>query len=97
MATLQQIIRDLYSFYLCVKSVPSSFMNNKNNAKYHLKYICPACPETRRITRDVENCRECWWKSSWEQSKYTIPRNFGLNNYIRASFGLPTKLDRFKK
>ncbi len=44
----------------------------KLNAKYHLKYRCPNCPNKRRKSRDVLNQGECFWYTNWNKGKYNV-------------------------
>jgi hypothetical protein len=83
--------------YLDILTLPTHILNNKSNAKYHLKYVCPKCPQYRRQLRDVEGKNECWWYTNWSQKKCDIPRHFGVINWIMQYLFLKTNLDKFKK
>ena len=91
------ILERLRFIFLDFLSIPSLFLNKKNNAKYHLKVMCPMCPKSRRKYRDVQGKGKCWWEQNWEKSNYTIPRNFGIINWFRTYVGINTKLTKFKK
>lgn len=82
--------------YLDLISIPGLFMNAKHNAKYHLKYICPHCPQYRRIYRCVNKNENCWWEKNWVGKNYSIPRHFGIFNWIKTYLGIKTNLKKYK-
>lgn len=87
----------LYWLILDILTIPSFILTKKMNALYHLKFICPLCPESRRKTKDVEGNGKCWWEKNWKKGNYNIPRNFGVKNYIRQYLGMKIDLSKFKK
>ena len=78
-------------------TVPAAFLNDKGNARFHLKFVCPLCPKFRRKLRDVDGNGKCWWFYHWKDENYEIPRTFGLSNSVRQYFSLKTNLDKFQK
>lgn len=81
---------------LDIISIPSIFLNKEYNAKYHLKVVCPLCPNYRRRYREVNN-KECWWEKEWKKANYNIPKTFGVKNYIKTYLGIKTHLEKFKR
>jgi hypothetical protein len=73
------------------------FLSKEENAKYHLEYLCPCCPEEKKRLRYVNGDNECWWNKNWKNGNFDIPRTFGLWNYVREFFGLEPNLDAFQK
>ena len=73
------------------------FMSKEKNAKFHLKHVCPKCPESRRELRDVEGNKRCWWESEWKKGNYHIPRSFGFCNYLQQYLSFKTDLREFRK
>jgi len=65
-------------------------------AQRHLTDVCAHCPQSRKLTRDVENNGNCWWFENWTQGNYDIPADFGLANWLRFYTGSDTKLDSYK-
>ncbi len=56
----------------------------KNNARVHLKYICPHCPMHKRETRDVKHKKRCYWRYNWSKGRYDyVPMWMGIKNSIR--------------
>jgi len=54
------------------------------NAKFHLKYICPHCPHSKRETRDLKHIGECYWFENWQKLNYdSVPSWMGFKNFIR--------------
>lgn len=90
-------MKRLICLYLDIISIPGILLNNKANAIYHLKFVCPKCPRFRRKMRDVNTKRECWWNQQWKNRKYEIPRNFGIKNWVTQYFFLKTDLRDFNK
>ena len=82
---------------LDILSMPGLLMRKEGNAKWHLKHICPRCPESRRLHRDVKGVGICWWEDNWKQGNYSIPKNMGIGNFFRVHFGFGAKLDNLKK
>jgi len=85
------------SIYLDLLAFPTLFLSKKRNAWYHLRFICPRCPEDRRKTRDVTNIGECWWYTQWKNAVYDIPKNFGMKNLVREYREKELDLKPFKK
>ena len=83
--------------FLDFLSIPGLFLNKTDNTKYHLKHICPRCPDWRRKMRQVEDEENCFWYSNWEKERYNIPRTFGIKNWVRQYIFLKTDLSRLKK
>lgn len=90
------IKKRLECFYLDFLAIPALFMTKKGNAEYHLKYICPKCPNYRREMRDVDNDKTCWWNKNWKMEHYDIPRSYGVRNWISQYVFLKTDLDLFR-
>lgn len=86
-----------YVFLLDLVSVPGLFMSRERNAKWHLRHICPRCPEERRRHRDVYGKGICWWEENWKKGNFSIPKHMGIKNVFRVHAGGETVLDRFKK
>lgn len=97
MKIINGTIKRLNFLFLDLVSIPGFFVTKKWNALYHLKIICPACPEYRRKLRDVNKKGECWWLSEWQKEDYGIPRHFGIKNFINQYLFLKTDLSKFKK
>jgi len=81
--------------FLDILSLPGKFMSKKNNAKWHLKVVCPLCPKFRKKYRDVYNKGYCWWESKWKKKEYDIPKHFGVLNWLKSYFGFHTDLTNF--
>lgn len=81
---------------LDIISLPGNFMSKKQNAEYHLKYICPQCSNYRKSFRDPKKQSTCLWQQQWQKRNYQFPRNFGITNYIKYYLGISTKLTKFK-
>ena len=64
-------------------------------ARRHLTDVCAHCPQSRKLTRDVEGNGTCWWIDNWKQENYDIPADFGLANLLRFYTGSDTKLDAY--
>lgn len=94
---IKSILYRIYFVLLDLISIPGVFMNKENNAKYHLKVICPICPSCRRKFRDLENNGNCWWEQNWKKGNYKIPRDFGVLNFFRYYLGIKTELKKYKK
>ena len=73
------------------------FLSKEENARYHLEFMCPYCPEEKKKLRYVNGNNECWWEHHWRNGNFDIPRTFGFLNYVREFFGLETRLDRFER
>lgn len=71
-------------------------MSKKNNAKYHLKVICPLCPKIRRQYRAIHKQSNCWWEDNWIKENYDIPRHFGVLNWTKAYLGISTNLEKYR-
>ena len=82
--------------FLDILSFPVTFMSKKNNAKYHLKLVCPICPNCRRKYRDVHETGQCWWEYNWKNENYKIPRYFGVINWVKSYIGVNTDLGSYK-
>ena len=61
-----KMLKRLTLLYLDLLSIPGVFMNKKNNAKYHMKYVCPKCPEWRRKMREIQKNKGCFWFNNWK-------------------------------
>jgi len=82
--------------FLDVLSMPGIFMSQENNAKYHLKVICPICPKCRRKYRFIKENGGCWWEENWKRGEFGIPRHFGIINWLKSYLGISTNLNKFK-
>lgn len=87
-------LRTLYLYLICL---PTPLLSKRLNALYHLKLVCPQCPQYRRKLRDVENVNECWWFTEWKKENFGIPKNFGLKNTITDILFLKTDLSKYRK
>ena len=88
-------MKRLICLYLDMLSVPIIFMSKKGNALFHLKFICPKCPEFRRKMRDVNDVNECGWYLNWKKEEYNILRFFGLGNWVSQYLILRTNLKKY--
>jgi len=79
--------------YLEILSIPTIFMSKEKNALYHLKNICPKCPDWRREMRKI-NKSGCFWFNNWKIKDYSLPKSMGLKNKLSQILFLKTK---FKK
>jgi len=86
----------LICLYLDVLTIPTLFIGKKDNALFHLKFICPKCPEFRRKMRDVNKVGKCWWYVNWKKGNYDIPRFFGFGNCVRQYLFLKTNLKNYE-
>lgn len=64
----------------------------KEYAQRHLTDVCAQCPQSRKLTRDVNGDGTCWWFENWNDENYDIPADFGLMNWFRFYSGSDTKL-----
>ncbi|MBU2637408.1 MAG: hypothetical protein KJ955_00355 [Nanoarchaeota archaeon] len=78
-------------------SMPGLLMGKSRNAKWHLRHVCPRCPQERRSHRDVHGNGICWWEENWKKGNYGIPRNMGLKNFFRVHLGAETRLGHLRK
>ena len=92
----KKIIYIVWVILLEIISFPAFFMKNKARAKYHLKFVCPICPSSRKQYRDVRGKSTCWWEYNWRKGNYGVPRHFGMINWIRQYLRLGTNLKQFK-
>ncbi|MHA1285968.1 MAG: hypothetical protein ACTSPB_01070 [Candidatus Thorarchaeota archaeon] len=87
------------TLWLDLKTIPLlhlKIMGKKEEyAKRHLREICAHCPQSRKLTRDVEGNGTCWWYENWTEGNYDIPADFGVVNWIRFNAGQETKLDTY--
>lgn len=91
-------IRFVEAITLDILSLPGKFMSKENNAKWHLKYICPLCSKHRKKFRDPKRKGDfCLWQAAWEDNIFIFCKDFGVHNWIRYYLGLPTKLKKFIK
>ena len=77
-------------------TLPANFMKKKNNALYHLKFVCPICPSSRKKHRDVKGNSTCWWEYNWRRGKYSIPYHFGFKNWVLQYTRHGTNLKKFR-
>jgi hypothetical protein len=94
---MNKLSRFLTLLKLDIKTLPCHFMNRKTSAQWHLKYICPHCPDWRRKMRDVTNNGNCWWHENWQRKNYSINPHFGALNWLRQYFGYPIDLKKWQK
>jgi len=87
-----QIKKRLECLYLDLLSLPGIFLNKKYNAKFHLKCICPRCPEWRKEMRKIDK-KGCFWFNNWKSGNYTIPKSFGIKNKICQYLNLRVNLN----
>lgn len=73
-------------------------MSNEGNAKFHLKYICPNCPEWRRKRRQVYD-KKCFWEDNWKKGNYDLPRvaMVGPKNFFNAVFSNKVDFKKFRE
>ena len=90
------MLKRLKCLYLDILSIPGFFMSKETNAKFHLKYVCPKCPDFRKKMRDVSGTGKCWWLENWNRKNYNIPRNYGYRNFVSQYLFLKTNLTEFK-
>ena len=95
MPSIKTPIRFLEAITLDIISIPGAFMSKKNNAKYHLNYICPRCSKWRKSFRDPNKGSDCLWYNEWKNNNYKI-RHFGILNWTRYYLGLETNLKKYE-
>ena len=87
------------TFWLDLKAIPLIHLKirgkKKEYARRHLTDICAHCPQSRKLTRDVNGDGSCWWFENWVDGNYDIPADFGLKNWLRFYPGSDTKLDSY--
>ena len=93
---IRRIIHTAWAMMLELISIPALFMAKKNSAAYHLRFVCPICPSSRKIHRDVDGDSTCWWEYNWRRKNYKIPKHFGVINWIRQYTHFGTNLKKFK-
>ena len=93
---MPKLNKRLVCLYLDILSLPGIFMNKKNNAKFHLKYICPRCPKWKNKLREINKNQGCYWHYNWKKGNYNIQRNFGIKNFILQHVYLKTDLSNIK-
>ncbi len=86
----------LNCIYLEILSIPTILMSKKKSAIYHLKNICPKCPDWRRKLR-ATNKKDCFWFNKWKAKDYSISRSMGLKNKISQILFLKTNLKNSKQ
>jgi hypothetical protein len=74
-------MKRLKCLYLDLLSIRGLFMSKEENAKFHLKSICPKCPKWRREMRNLKG-DGCYWINEWNKKNYNIPRSFGFKNWL---------------
>ena len=94
---MQKIKYIIWVVMLEIISIPTVVMKGKTNAIFHLKFVCPLCPSSRKRHRDVHGNSACWWEYHWERKSYNIPKHFGIMNWIRQYTRFGTNLKKFKK
>jgi hypothetical protein len=52
-------------------------------AKFHLRFLCDHCSEGTRMLRDLDNTRQCYWKTNWQAGNYDVPFWMGQKEYRR--------------
>jgi len=64
--------------------IPIKFIN----AKLHLKYKCPRCPQEIRQKRDIHNQGECHWFTNWNKGNHDLQFYFVhlLKNKLKIFF-----------
>mgnify|MGYP005623293329 CR=1 FL=1 len=97
MPSLKTPSRFLEAIYLDVISIPGRFMSKEDNAKWHLKHVCPHCSKWRKCFRDPKRKGNCLWLNAWETEKCEFSRDFGIKNWLRYYAGLKTDLRKYKK
>ncbi|MBR9692188.1 hypothetical protein GOV06_05385 [Candidatus Woesearchaeota archaeon] len=93
---MQKIKYVLWVTMLEILTFPSLFMEKKKGALYHLKFVCPICPSSRKKHRDVHGKSTCWWEYNWLKGKYNVPKHFGMINWIKQYIGYGTNLKKFR-
>ena len=97
MLSIKTPIRFLEAIVLDLISIPGIFMSNKNNARWHLNYVCPLCSKWRKSFRNPKsNESQCIWYKEWKNKNYNIPRNFGILNWTKYYLGLKTNLRKYE-
>lgn len=87
-------LKGLYLYLICL---PTPLFPKKLNAIYHLKLVCPQCPQYRRKMRDVDNVNKCWWHTHWTNQNFDIPKTFGIKNVFTELLFLKTDLSKYRK
>ncbi|MBT4384695.1 hypothetical protein HOD30_03020 [Candidatus Peregrinibacteria bacterium] len=90
--------RFLENLKLDLISIPSKFMSKEGNAKYHLKYLCPKCPNWRKNLRDPKGKDNCLWNKTWKEKDgfNKITRHFGIKNWLTSYLGYTQLGDKDK-
>ena len=98
---IKRILSAWRTIWLDVKTIPLIHLKirgkKKEYAQRHLKEICAHCPQSRKLTRDVNGDGSCWWYENWNDENYDIPADFGIVNWVRFYTGSKTKLDDYTK
>ena len=88
------------TFWLDLRTIPLLWLKFRGKkqeyAERHLLKVCAHCPQSRKITRDVNGDGTCWWFENWTQGNYDIPSDFGAGNWVRFYTGAETQLERYK-
>ncbi len=75
--------------YHHIRSLPTIFMDNEQNAEYHLKNLCPGCK--LKESRYVPELKDCLWKYVWELGIHDMPR--GLSFWDTTTLFLKGEID----
>lgn len=94
---IKRIIYVAWVIMLEILAIPTVFMGSKACGEFHLKFICPICPSSRKRHRDVNGKSTCWWEYHWRKGDFSIPKHFGIINWIRQYMTGSTNLKRFKE
>jgi len=83
--------RDIVYHHL--RALPTIFMDDKENAEYHLKNLCPGCKV--KESRHVPEIGGCLWKYMWGMGIRDIsPR--GISFWDTATMFVTGKVDMEK-
>jgi len=97
----KKIVEAWKTLPLDIKTIPIIHLKmsgqKEEYAKQHLVKVCAKCPQSRKLTRDVEGNGTCWWFENWTQGNYDIPADFGVLNWLRFYTGSETKLDSYEE
>ncbi len=97
MPLIKTPIRFLEAVFLDLLFIPRGLMGKRENALWHLNFICPLCSNWRKSFRNPERKDKCLGYEALKNDKFGFSRMFGIKNVIRYYLGMKTDLEKYQK